>query len=246
MASVSKDQINAWYQQYLGRAPYATETAPGGWVDKWIAQGSAAEAGIANSDEARTRKAGGAATGGAATTPAGPAPLPSTTDLLNKSVTDAKGVYDPLMKAQNELTQKQFDTLKSNILTSKDQAKEGVATTLASRGLERSGELGFDTAQIEKTAMDQIGTADLAQTVAQAENVVANWQNVTGAASTMEQQLFSQALQTHQQALTDLGFPISQYTSVGQLWEGFLNANIDPSQYQWIYEGLKASMDKLG
>ena len=53
MARISRDQVAQWYHQYLGRDPYPTENAQ---VNYWRSQGSAAESGIANSDEARARQ----------------------------------------------------------------------------------------------------------------------------------------------------------------------------------------------
>ena len=68
MAGISKDQIAAWYRQYLGRDPYPSEAS---YVNYWSKKGASAEQGIANSDEAKKRASQSAAQ------PAAPAQEPA-------------------------------------------------------------------------------------------------------------------------------------------------------------------------
>lgn len=166
------------------------------------------------------------------------------TTPLGKAVSEAKSIYGPITKSKNDLSKQQLETLKQNISTQLGQAKEGLSTTLASRGLQRSGELGFDTAQLETTAAQQIGAAGLQATVQQAQNIADEWTQVYGAASGTEQSLFSQTLQQHQQDLSDLGLPFQEWSSFGQLWQGFLQSGQQIPQS--VFEGIMSSLGKLG
>ena len=164
------------------------------------------------------------------------------------ALSQAQGAYQPLTDAQNKLTQNQFDTLKQQIGVQGDQAKAGVATTLAGRGFGRdSGELGWDTAQIDQQTQQSLNTANIQQTVQQAQQNLQNWQQVTGAASQLQQQEFSQSLQTQAQDfsqwLQQQGVDASLFTSLPQAYSTLLNMGTAPTQQ--MYDQLMALEQKM-
>lgn len=179
------------------------------------------------------------------------------TNQLTGAINEAQKAFTPVMQAQNQLTQQQFDTLKQNIATQKKQAEEGVRTTLASRGVLDSSELGRDTAQIEQIAQQQLGQADYSQVLQQAEANLQNTQNIFGMASQTQQTLFNQqqgaqaqafqqVLQTHQQQLADFGIPVSNLNNVASLVEGFLNSGTDiASAYPELWQSISDSVNRL-
>ena len=161
MAGISKDQIAAWYRQYLGRDPYPSEAS---YVNYWSKKGASAEQGIANSDEAKKRASQPAAPPPAAPAASGKSPAETaaeaaniapnpqemwqewTVEQMDEAREYAESVYGPYFA---ELLQKAMDLSSTSI----ERQTEDTAMQIESLNNQLNDYL--DKSEVEKSRIEQ-------------------------------------------------------------------------------------------
>ena len=182
---------------------------------------------------------------------------PTPVSSFASSLKQAQKLAAPIGAAAEQQTQAnialndtEFQNLVSNINKQLGQSVQGLQTDLSSRGFLRSGEqIGTET-ELQNTANQNIATADAQRAVSNADQLLqdSNYQQTLamgtiGEASTLGQALQSESLASQTQALQNLGFPVTQYSNVAQLYQGFLSAGQQIPQ--WIYDGLQGAFQNI-
>lgn len=215
---LSTAQVGQLYQKYLGRAPYASETAQ---VSNWASLGAAAaEAGIAGSDEAKSR------------TPLATASVPAAAsgNALDPYIEKATSIIAPQYNEATNVAQTAADTTKStyDTMASQQLAREPLvrqtyanlaAEFAASQNREtnvaaRIGEqnIGGARASVAATGVENAQGAFQAPITAQQDKLMSDIGNIADKYNLKQETLTSEM----NSSLQDLYDKADQYKLTGQ------------------------------